>query len=134
MPKPTYYSKNMLWLKPFVESVKDLIPIERIIRIRDYRVRKGLESRSYGSRLIYGNKFSLNIEPEVWNKETKSYVGATYQIILDTLAHELAHTVHNEHTAKHFRLQARILLRFSRILKDNGILDHSLRWRRKNER
>ena len=131
MAKPTFYSKRMLWLKPFVDSVGDLVPIDRIMRIRDYRVRKGLESLAYGSRLIYGNRFSINIEPETWSKDSKRYVGVTLQIILDTLAHELAHTIHAEHTPAHFQLQARILLRFSRILKDNGILDHSIRWRRK---
>jgi len=131
MAKPTYYSKRMLWVKPFVDSVSDLVPVDRIMRIRDYRVKKGLDSLSYGSRLTYGNRYSINIELDVWKKSHKSYVGETYQIILDTVAHELAHTIHSEHTPKHYQLQARILLRFSRILKDNGILDHSIRWRRK---
>lgn len=131
MAKPTFYSKNMLWLKPFVDSVNDLVPTDRIMRIRDYRVRKGLESLAYGSRLTYGNRYSINIEPATWNKTEKRYIGVTYQVILDTLAHELAHTIHLEHTPEHFQLQSRILLRFSRILKDNGILDHSIRWRRK---
>lgn len=130
MAKPTYYSKNTLWLKPFVDSVSDLVPIERVVRIRDYRVRRGLQSNTYGSRVSYGKKYSINIEQECWNKSHKKYFGTTYQIILDTLAHELSHTIHDDHSPKHFKLQCKILLRFSRILKDNGILDHSLRWRR----
>jgi len=43
--------------------------------------------------------------------------------VLITLAHELAHLKHWEHTPEHFKLQTQILARFAKVLKDLGIKD-----------
>ena len=126
----TRYSKDMAWLEPFVEAVDNLVPTNRIMRIRGYRVRKGLEAATYGSKGTRGNRYIINLLSEEWSKSKKKFVRDTYEILLDTLAHELAHTVHFKHTPEHYRLKYKIGVAFSKVLERQSIRDHSKLWRK----
>src|SRR5271157_1110437 len=97
------YTKNVLWLEPFVESVEHLIPMEKIKVIRGYRVAKGLDEQTYGSTVTnkYGptrHVISIRLEDLVTPRKHKNSRVAT---VLDTLAHELSHVVNWEHTPEH---------------------------------
>lgn len=122
---PTVYSKNMLWLKPFVRAAKRFVPVERIMRVHGYRVPKGREAIAFGRKFTFGNRYVITLLAEEWSKSKGKYVRDTYEIVLDTLAHELAHTVHFEHSPDHHHLKYKIGMAFSKVLKKQGIMDHS---------
>lgn len=119
------YSKDLLWLKPFVECL-DVLPLKKLQRIKGYRVAKNLDSQSYGSIVTKdGKKYSINIETYTYSKKDKQYRKKRIEEILLTLAHELAHLVHWEHTPQHFQLQSNIMWCFSLTLHELKIKDHS---------
>lgn len=118
------YTKNVLWLKPFVDEVSNLVPLNKIISIRGYKVPKGLEERSYGSTVKHDDKYSINIK--IYNFIDKKHRPSSVSMILDILAHELAHTKIFDHRPKQYELTCRIALKFSRILEKNGIIDTSM--------
>jgi hypothetical protein len=122
------YSRDLIWLKPFVEAlnISDILPLEKLKSIKGYRVTKGLDSQSYGS-IITSNKrkYSINLETQIYSKKSQEYKDKSCEEILLTLAHELAHLVHWEHTPGHFRLEASILYYFSYTLQDLDINNHN---------
>lgn len=127
------YTKNVLWLKPFVESAKDLVPLERLYGIKGYKVSKHLEETTYGSLTQYGREKRLHMairimeikkKPKTKRKEHKK---GRCETILLTLAHELAHLVHWEHVPEHFELQGRLVVKFYSVLKKSGIKDFMTR-------
>ncbi len=121
------YTKNVLWLKPFVDSARDLISLKKITNIRGYKVRKGCEEKAYGSTIYKKGLYSINLKTHNLI-EYNRYVGSTISTVLDTLAHELAHVKAGfEHSPEHYELTCRIALNFSYLLKENGIIDTSLR-------
>ena len=130
-PNDIKYSKDLEWLKPFVEHYKHSVPLHKIKSIKSYRVKKGLTERSYGSTIKEGGKYSINLRIYLWNRTSREYRYETIAIILDTLAHELAHVkqkgkAFGKHDHKHLNNQAWFLVGFSYILKVLGIKDTSM--------
>ena len=125
------YTKNVLWLQDYVESVSHLVPIEQIKRIVGYKVKLGLKEnqealiRVANSR---GTKFiiSLKLYEQQIIKNRYRHIPLTYSYILDSLAHELSHILNFEdHDAAHLKLQAKILIKFSQVMKKKKITDNS---------
>lgn len=124
--KQIKYSKDLEWLKPFVESAGKLVNINSIKSIRSYKVAPGLKEQAYGSIIKTSDgKCRININPYSYNENTEKYNGITMSVVLDTLAHELSHIKYFKHTYKHFRTQSLILLKFSGIIKKLRIDDTS---------
>lgn len=120
------YSKNVAWLQPFVDGVGHLVPVDKLTAVKGYQVGRGLKTHSWGSTITdTGRKFRINLLLREWFDRQE--VTLTIEMILLTLAHELAHLVHWEHCPEHFKLQAKILTSFSKHLLDVGIPDHSVR-------
>ena len=124
------YEKSVLCLKPFVDSVKSLIPFHRIVSIKGYKVRKGLDEKTDGCTWVDDKKrtFVVTLLTYSYVKSKKEHRPKTLHYILDTLAHELAHTVHWEHTYKHYELNAKIALKFAKVIKRLGIKDTGRRF------
>jgi len=121
------YPKRFSWLKDFVESTDDLVPLYKLKRINAYKVKVGKNSLVYGSLTKRDGVFNINLNMWDMNPSTKRHCLARLSIVLETLAHELAHMIHWEHDYKHFKLTALILLRFSAIIKKMKIKDISAR-------
>lgn len=119
------YSKDLEWLIPFVNSVKSIVPTYKIKSIKSYKVQKGLTERHYGTIYKSNGAYTINLKIYTYSKKQKKYANETYEGVLLHLAHELAHTKEWEHTYKHFKIQALILLKFSSIIKKNKINDTS---------
>lgn len=118
------YNKDVLWLKPFVEAAKSLIPFRKITNVKGYQVQAGLKELAEGSTLQDDKgRYSINLLTFSYNRDKREHRRKPMYSTLDTLAHELAHTVHWEHTDKHYELQARIMLRFAKVIKKMGIID-----------
>ena len=145
------YIGDMEWARPFVESARDLFPYERLKEIRGYRLPVSLEAQIDGQTHAYSNgTFSITIRRYYRKryrptkasgsrkKRKKQYKHAPVFLaeLLQTLAHELAHTANAktwDHTPDHLELELRIMRRFLTVVRQLGIKDtwHNVR---KNER
>lgn len=123
-------SKDLEFLRPFIESAKGIIPLYKLLIVRSFKVRPGLEAQTYGSTLKHSiqDTYVINLRVYEWSKMKKKYKPETLTLVLDTLAHELAHLKYFNHSYKHFKTQALISLRFSDIIKKLGIKDVSARF------
>lgn len=121
-------SKDIEFLRPFIESAKSLIPLHKVKAIKTYKVNKRYMSRTYGATMESRQVYVITLRAAHWVPKDKGYTVETLSMMLDTLAHELAHVKYFDHSYKHFRLQMLILLKFSDILKKLGIKDTSCRF------
>lgn len=128
MIKHIKFSKNATWLKPYIRAIKDLIPIDKLASIKGYRLRHGLTPDKDGLTKIYRNKFYITLRMWEASEDGKKYIRFRFYSIFEALAHELAHCAHWEHTPDHFKLTARILMRFARVMVKEGITDTSERF------
>lgn len=125
------YNRYSRWLEEYVESAKDLFDYKNVKKIYGYKVSKGKKQRILGQTTEREGKFVIFIRALDLQKDG-NYKNSRMNSVLETLAHELAHTKCWPHDSKHFRLTALILLRFSKILKKHGIKDVSLRIKNNN--
>ena len=109
---PTY-SKNLIWLEPFVNAVKHKIPLEKLKSIKGYRIPMSKEERSSGMCTALRGFYSITLLTHVQDRDTKTskkfYRTKTIEDLLATLAHELTHLVEWEHTAEFAKLYGYIL-------------------------
>lgn len=102
--------------------------LSKLSTIRGYRVGIGLNEKQRASIVHYTNKkYCINLKTQNHVENGTAYKYPIIEQILLDLAHELAHLKEWEHTPKHFKLQAKIMLHFSNVLKELGIVDHSTR-------
>lgn len=121
-------SKDLKFLMPFIESAKSLVPLHKIKAIKSYKVNKKRISRTYGATMESRQRYIITLRSAHWVPRDKDYTVETLSMMLDTLAHELAHVKYFDHSYKHFKLQMLILLKFSDILKKLNIKDTSCRF------
>jgi hypothetical protein len=120
-------TKNLNFLKPFLVGLR-LVQVSKVSVIRGYRVTTGLNEQQRASIIKYNNnKYCINLKIQNLIDRGTDYKYPTIEQILIDLAHELAHLKEWEHTPKHFKLQAKIMLHFSKVLKELNIMDHSTR-------
>jgi WLM domain len=121
------YHKDVLWLQPFVEAAARFVKIEKITHVRCLKTPLNREEQSYATISVDCEKktknISLNIKMQMHKFEkvgnnlysVKGYKALDKWVILDSLAHELAHMKHWVHDAKHFRLQSKIMVMFANM-------------------
>lgn len=93
-----------------------------------YRVRPECKDWVLGRTTEYDGKYTIAIKIKDYSKKKRKYKNSRLMVILETLAHELAHTKYWEHNYKHFELTGLISVRFARILKKVKIKDISRRF------
>jgi len=125
------YSKDLLWVKPYVDAVAEMVPLNRLTSITGYKVPidkveqcSALISKCAGWYRITIRNYrpdyeSLGDGKFVKNGHKREYVA----VILENLSHELAHLKIWEHTPDHLLLQARLLTRMARQAKKQGLKD-----------
>jgi hypothetical protein len=130
------YSKNVLWLRPYVEAVKDIVDLTKIRTIRGYKVPLTRNPTCDGITTKFYRKKGHLISIRIWEKDGEKHLRAIYEHIVDTLAHELAHigeVPYGSHSPDHYKMKCRIALRFATVMKKEGIEDHSVRFSPKIE-
>jgi hypothetical protein len=130
------YSKNVLWLKPYVDAVKNIVNLDKICSVKGYRVALDKNPVCDGRTTKWQGRRKKAITIRIWEKEDDKHLRSRYEAILETLAHELAHidtTPFGCHSPEHFKLKSRIALRFATVMKKEGITDHSVRFSPKVE-
>src|SRR5271166_2506128 len=126
------FSKNVEWLKPFIEGLELLVPIHRVSHVKGYKVKRGLTERAVAStiRCEKTKRYTINIKIKALvNKETE-YRDEIIENLLIAVSHELAHIKEwkakgKDHDEDHLQLEARILLHFAKKLNNNGIYNTS---------
>jgi hypothetical protein len=128
--KPIKYTTTSAWLAPYVDSVSHLIPIERLSAIKGYKVLKNKEINQQGQIILdlTNKRFTITLRTEKYSKVDKVYRNEYIANVLETLAHELAHMVHWEHTPAHWKLQATIQTEFGTVLDRLNIEDTQVRF------
>lgn len=118
--------KQVKWLVPYLMSVKHIVPIHRIVALKGYKVPKHLEEQAYGNCLKdHKGRFTISMRLYRWDKKSKEYLSLYIGHLLETFAHELAHTCKNchNHSPLHMKYTGIILARFEKVLKKQGIKD-----------
>ena len=134
------YHKSTAWLAPFIDSVKHLVPVNRISFVKSVKYplhkREGIEgycwSRDEGKTYIIGIMiYSQRMESgELFCRDggkkalSLNPVGFTHRMamnILTDLAHELAHIPYYfedvDHSINHWKLEQKIATVFGKILQ-----------------
>lgn len=127
-------SRNMEWSLPFLEAAADLVPLHTVSVVRGYSVPVGKEPTTEGAITHYTDgsiTITVMLTGYTVSKDTGERMGASFEVALLTLAHELAHLVHWEHTPEHLLLTARLLQRFARVARQEGVQDTSRRLKRR---
>lgn len=136
--KQPKFTKELEWLKPFYNEAKGLIPESKnIVRIASYKVPlhkdimteasclKYENNRTYNINLLSCNHLHMSIDKEL--KIAYHQRARTVSDILVCFAHELAHVIEWEHTPRHWELEHKIALKFTKVLKKQNYKDTSTR-------
>jgi hypothetical protein len=125
-------ASNVSFLKPFLKGVGKIVPLAKLIRIKGYKVATGLEEQKHAGIIKYiaDNKYVITLRIQSLVDKGRSHRYDTLEKILVDLSHELAHLKEWDHTPKHFKYQARIMLHFAKKLRKTGIKDHSIKTNR----
>ena len=124
------YQTDVLWLKPFVDSTKDLIPLKQLQTVSGFKVTLGKLEQSDGNCLKCGRYYDITLrtwqqvfsdDKECGHPYAFKHKRVWLSTLLTALAHELAHLRHWDHDIKHFELQSKILRRFVRVLKNKEV-------------
>ena len=123
------YTNNVAWLRDYVESVSDLVPLKKIKKIVGYKVKIGWKEHQEAQiRIGKDDKFTISIK--LYDNDNITHVPIEISRVLDSLAHELSHAGNAdfEHSPEHFRLQAKIMYRWYKVLKKNKVEDTWKKW------
>lgn len=127
------YSKNALWLKPYVDSAKNLVDLDKVRSVKGYRVAINKKPQCDGRTTQWYMKRRRIITIRIWEAPADIHLRSRYEDILVTLAHELAHIPYWDHTPDHFKLVGKLMVKFAKILERENILDTSSRFSPKIE-
>lgn len=131
----TKFTKHVEWLRPFFESAGDLVPIERVKSVQSFKVPRGKTEQTDAIIQRYGNNKTFSISIRTHSQEIVSVPDGDgikaavrhkrryISPLLDSLAHELSHIKHWDHTPAHYELQVKIMLRFAKVLKKLKVKD-----------
>lgn len=129
-----HYNKSALWLRPYIKTIKSLIPLEKIHSVKGYKIRKDHQPSCHGLTHKWKGKYLIRIRLWDLNFEKTHHVRERYEDILITLAHELAHVIHfpnqpsKQHPPEHFKLASKLMIKFTKVLEREMITDTSERF------
>lgn len=115
--KRVQFSKNVKWLEPFFYSAEGLIPLEKVSSVKGYSIPLDKEVQTYANIHKVGKKYRITLNLKENNVLSREQLEKHVGLVLEDFAHEMAHINEWEHDYKHFALTARIMIRFSKVLK-----------------
>ena len=117
------YSKNMLWAETYVLAASRLVDVSKIEKIVGYALKPGQVPRQAAVCIKSSrSRHTIRVRLTSDHDTNKSIL---VEDALVALAHELAHLVVWEHKPKHLELTARILAKFARVARAQGVKDTS---------
>jgi len=121
-----HISENLRWIEPFLVEVKYLLPnFDKIRKIVTQKPRINLVQRSYAQTHAQKDGYTIVIfshkREQIKSNSLKFKFKQYSKIsILESLAHELTHTSHWDHTPERVVMESFIMMIFADILKSNG--------------
>lgn len=130
MARHTKYNDTSIWLRPYINSVAHLIPLDRLDMVKGYKVLKNKEINQHGQIImdLKTKRFVITLRTMKYSKADRVYKNEYITTVLETCAHELAHMVHWEHTPAHWKLQATIQTEFGHVMEKLGVEDTQVRF------
>lgn len=109
--------KQLKWLQPYLESVKDILPLKKLNRINlsFYKKNKVPKEDAYCISWDDGTA-SIVLKMEASHKNKIPFEFHVQDYVLITLAHELTHLIYEDHPPERFQLEALILIQFASTL------------------
>jgi hypothetical protein len=120
-------SKELEWLRPYYELAVKIIPkLKKLKSITRSPVQRGKISRQLGAMTVHENGyFTITLYTQYrrvdrLKPKPRCMIKKLSKIdILETFSHELAHSVHWEHTPQHKILEDSLCIMFmSKLLED----------------
>ena len=124
--KSIKYHPDLVWTRPYIEAVHKHIPRGfKITRIHAVKPQANKCLGFYGQLSETDSGHCLTLYVEYWHHISwypkKRKIAPFSKIdLLQTLAHEVAHCSHWEHTPQHKQLENKICSIFMRILASEG--------------
>lgn len=124
-------SKRLEWLYPYLDAVEDVIPrFKKMESIRTIRSSKTKRDRTMGELCLENGTYTLKLRAQYQHLTFGSKLSKvdvklcklSKIDILCTLAHELAHMYHWDHTPEHKLLECQLLTIFMYKLKSLGYI------------
>ena len=133
------FSKRNEWLREYVESAHGLVNLDKLKSVTTFTVPTSKIKKTEACLTRYDSKnfkMTLTLYDHIRVRRTNGKIKVehkrhNFNYVLDSLAHELAHLKFFDHRPEHLALQARILVRMTKIASKNGILDITMPWRNK---
>lgn len=132
MARKIKYGSKVAWMKDYVKAAASTVDLSRLREIKGYQV--PLDKLPVSSASIikdpggWCNILIRITKPEYANMGNGKFkaikqLPEDFAFLLDSLAHELAHLEHWEHTPAHLKLQAQILVKFAEVAERKGVKD-----------
>lgn len=136
MAKPILYSPEAFLLQPFCEAARSMCRLDRVKLVVGVSRASGpwdglIECLS--KKPTRQPPAAVRITLRIGSLDDPSK-GEYWAEVLTYLAHELAHTVHWEHTEAHLELTAKLLAKFAKVFKKLGHNDTYSRYPLLNKR
>ena len=133
-PKPIKVSKSFRWLEPYLKDAEKLVPEVRLVTgvvarkpTRDLTVQRihaiihANENKTFKIVLMAARKTLVRVDPPEFKIERYSKIE-----LLESLAHELAHTRHWDHTPERKILECKLSILFMRRLSKSGYISEEI--------
>lgn len=112
----TKLDHKLLWLQPYLKAISNDIDLTKIKAIKGYVV-VWKNPTCEGKAVKEGKYFTITMKLNRANLPEPNFL---YEI-LHTLAHELAHVKHMDHSPEHLKFTAKLLQKFATVLKRQGV-------------
>lgn len=114
-------SHDLKWLLPYLEHVKDIVPLEKVKKIDYYKTRSHHKKQHHLAithKLANNKTFLIYIRTDLEKKDRIPLNIDTQEDLLILLAHELAHVCPKgwEHGSIHIKTMSDIFQRFGEII------------------
>lgn len=131
------FSSDFDWFRPYVKKVKHIVPLEQLekiisVRPRTDQIQHGyaqLVTEYHGNGHVKRRYISINTHycKLMSLKPLKRKALPFSKIdLLESLAHELAHLTHHDHTPDHKKLECRIKSIFMTQLEREGYISEEV--------
>lgn len=112
----TILDKRLIWIQPYLKAIANDVNFSKLKAIKGYYVVNKMPLQD-GQTICHRGKYTVTIKLNRGNFDEPNFI---YEF-LHTLAHELAHLKHFNHSAEHMKLTAKLFGKFATVLKKEGI-------------
>jgi len=117
------YSKYLIWLRPYTESIADLVPIKRLMEVKLglYSSTKPPSYHGFCERLLNNKNYRIIVRTYSKSERRWPMSPTDQEMLLINYAHELSHLkIFEDCVTERFLLETQIYARFGEVLTQRG--------------